>query len=138
MYRQNEYFSFDEYGTSEIPEYREPCGAFYGLPYSGEDEGEMPIYVKEQLQECMPDRNLLRGEVRRPRPIKKEVEKLRVNISDYGRELTNEERARLEYQFYKTYKAHYELQRQYDLREYIKIRFAQFNNGGKALNHFIR
>lgn len=34
MYVQNEYYSPDEYGTDFIDEYREPCGAFYGLPRS--------------------------------------------------------------------------------------------------------
>ena len=74
MYRQSDYYSFDEYGTGDIPEYREPCGAFYGLPFSGEDDGDMPIYVKEQMRDYMPDANLLAGEMRRKRPDEDEQE----------------------------------------------------------------
>ena len=68
MYTQNDYYSWDEYGTGEIPEYREPCGAFYGIPFSGEDGGDIPLYVKDQLRECLPDRNIQDGEMRRQRP----------------------------------------------------------------------
>lgn len=36
MFRQWNVYPADQYGTQECPEDREPCGAFYGLPCSGE------------------------------------------------------------------------------------------------------
>ena len=135
MYRQNDYFSFDEYGTGDIPEHREPCGAFYGIPFAGEDGGDIPLYVKEQLYDYMPDRNLLRGEVARKRPPqKKETPKIdTATLTLKTRELTEDEITQLRLQFATTYHKHAEIQRMYDLEEYIKIRFRLLKNKGKAL-----
>lgn len=36
MFYQHNVYPATEYGTRECREDREPCGAFYGLPYSGE------------------------------------------------------------------------------------------------------
>lgn len=57
MYVQNNYYSPEEYGTRDVPEYREPCGAFYGMPFAGEGEqGERNLYDLEQVRDFLPDR----------------------------------------------------------------------------------
>lgn len=55
MFYQNDVYPADEYGTRECPEYREPCGAFYGVPFAGEVE-DQPLYVEDQLLTYMPTR----------------------------------------------------------------------------------
>lgn len=47
MFRQNNVYVSTEYGTRECPEDREPCGAFYGIPFSGEVTGQ---FLPEQEQ----------------------------------------------------------------------------------------
>lgn len=57
MYVQDNYYSPEEYGTRDVPEYREPCGAFYGMPFAGEGEqGERNLYDLEQVRDFLPDR----------------------------------------------------------------------------------
>ena len=57
MYVQNNYYSPEEYGTRDVPEYREPCGAFYGMPFAGEGEqGERNLYDLQQVRDFLPDR----------------------------------------------------------------------------------
>lgn len=55
MFYQNDVYVPTEYGTRECAEDREPCGAFYGIPFSGEIE-EMATYDRKQIQEAMPER----------------------------------------------------------------------------------
>ena len=55
MFVQNDLYPADEYGTRDCREWREPCGAFYGLTNSGEIE-EQPLYVRDQIYAFMPDR----------------------------------------------------------------------------------
>ena len=55
MFRQNNVYITTEYGTRPCDEDREPCGAFYGLPFSGEIE-EQATYEREQVQACLPER----------------------------------------------------------------------------------
>lgn len=57
MYVQDNYYSPEEYGTRDVPEYREPCGAFYGMPFAGEGEqGERNLYDLQQVRDYLPDR----------------------------------------------------------------------------------
>lgn len=57
MYVQDNYYSPEEYGTRDVPEYREPCGAFYGMPFAGEGEqGERNLYDLQQVRDFLPDR----------------------------------------------------------------------------------
>ena len=55
MFYQQDGYVPTEYGTRECAEHREPCGAFYGMPFSGEVE-EQAQYDREQIQEAMPCR----------------------------------------------------------------------------------
>lgn len=57
MYVQDNYYDMTEYGTNDIAEYREPCGAFYGMPFAGEGEqGERNMYDLQQVQSFLPER----------------------------------------------------------------------------------
>ena len=58
FYQENVYVA-TEYGTRTCKAYREPCGAFYGVPFSGEiqDIGE---YDREQFLAALPSRSFSR------------------------------------------------------------------------------
>lgn len=49
MFHQENAYIPTEYGTRNCKEYREPCGAFYGLPFSGEITGQF-LPEQEQIQ----------------------------------------------------------------------------------------
>ena len=55
MFVQNEVYVPTEYGTRECQADREPCGAFYGVPFSGEIDGQA-LYDRQQIYEALPDR----------------------------------------------------------------------------------
>lgn len=55
MFVQDNVYVATEYGTRFCDEDREPCGAFYGIPFSGEVE-DLPIYERDQINAAMPDR----------------------------------------------------------------------------------
>lgn len=55
MFKQDEVYVPTEYGTRQCPKHREPCGAFYGIPFSGEIE-EQAEYERLQIQASLPDR----------------------------------------------------------------------------------
>ena len=49
MFYQNDAYIMTEYGTRDCQEHREPCGAFYGMPFSGEIHGQF-LPEQEQIQ----------------------------------------------------------------------------------------
>lgn len=53
MFYQHNVYPATEYGTRECREDREPCGAFYGLPYSG--EVKRPAFANDAFAEYLPD-----------------------------------------------------------------------------------
>lgn len=55
MFVQDNVYIPTEYGTWQCKPEREPCGAFYGLPFSGEITGQA-IAEREQVQAFLPDR----------------------------------------------------------------------------------
>lgn len=55
MFYQQDVYVPTEYGTNECKQDREPCGAFYGLPCSGEVDG-VSEYERQQILDAMPCR----------------------------------------------------------------------------------
>lgn len=142
MYVQNDYYNPDEYGTSFIPEYREPCGAFYGLPHSGEWQyDEPPLYVKSEVDASMPtDRPRYKADI--------DAEKAKEKSEDYTGELFASlrrwsglklmEELRFSFPmllkgFVWTYRIQPALQRRYNMGDYITIRYKQMLNNNKPI-----
>lgn len=55
MFYQNDAYIMTEYGTRDCQEHREPCGAFYGMPFSGEIHGQF-LPEQEQIQQQVSSR----------------------------------------------------------------------------------
>ena len=128
MFVQNDVYPASEYGTMECPEEREPCGAFYGLPFSGEIE-DMPIFDAEQLREAMPNRHIRYGKPKEDIKPLGEYDP----VADLEKTNSSIEKERLAEIFYKTYTTHPQLHRHFTIQEYVSIRFKQICNNGKAL-----
>lgn len=84
MFVQNDLYPADEYGTRDCQEWREPCGAFYGLTNSGELT-EQPLYVRDQIYAFMPDRTPLATHADEQRIA--EMGKHKVETVDFDAEL---------------------------------------------------
>lgn len=129
MFVQNDVYPASEYGTRECPEDREPCGAFYGLPFSGEIE-DMPIFEADQLREAMPNKQIriVKTEEKPKIQAKYDPEYDIIKAEDVF------ERDRLATTFRNTYNTHYVLLRKrFSEDEYIAIRFKLIKNKGRAL-----
>ena len=143
MFCQNDVYVPDEYGTRECAEDREPCGAFYGIPFSGE-VAELSLYDRQQIFDNMPTRWFsrrdervlakIRGEAveddedeKQKREFVERVQKTDERDTRSCEYLTDRERDKIENGFINTYIEHREQFRgMYTISEYLKIRWKQY------------
>lgn len=148
MFVQDNVYIPEEYGTRECPEDREPCGAFYGIPFSGEIE-EMAQYDRQQIFESMPTRwfsekdervlAIMRGEVERTDEEKEQERMCAQAAAERHRSqntgtLTEYEKDQIERSFIDTFVEHRaQFRGKYTLSEYLKIRWKQYELSARGV-----